>query len=294
MILKANVIDGSKSLIVSIIHENTSPHLRWDENIDNQLANQLFDLNRKAAKFQPDIVLWSETAIPWDYFPDDDLIKEAVRITYKSDAEHIIGIFQQAKEEAEKTHNSALLIDRNAMLVSSYHKTTLLSFLEKPFLHEEFKMPFFSESVYTNLKPGQNQDPLEGRHGLYGALICNEILNPYEARKMVTKGALLFLNLSNDSWGKDTHLVDWHFYASRVRAIENNRDIIINSNRGISGILHGNGDVEIQGISKYPQVLNGMVYLNESKTIFSRFGDWFIIFSFLYLLGLLVFMKLKK
>jgi len=275
----------SKEIKVAIIQENIKAETRWNEETGDRLAQQLFDLNRKAASHNPNLIVWSETSIPWTYSTDDDLINMALDITKESKAEHIIGIFSKAETDTLNIYNSAYLINAEGVAVSRYDKVTLLSFLETPFLSKSLIVPFLSQSVYTKIIAGSNYHPLEGRFGNMGVLICNESLTPYETKKMLKRGANILITLSNDAWIENTHLNDWHFYACRSRAVESGKDIVINSNRGIGGVILGNGVIQVQNLSQYPACTTGSAKIRENSTLYYKFGDWYIYLSvFLFLI----------
>ena len=289
-----NLFDSSagKEIKVAIIQENLKAETRWNESTGDKLARDLIDLNYEAANYNPDLIVWSETVIPWTYLPNDDLINIALDITKESNPEHIIGILSKAETDTTKLYNSAYLINSDGVAVSRYDKINLLSFLERPLLSKDLKVPFLSESNYTNLIQGSNHQPLKGRYAKMGVLICNESISPYEAKKTLKRGANLLINISNDAWVEGAHLIDIHFYASRLRAVESGKDIIINSNCGIGGIISGNGTIQVHNSSQYPKCITGLAKIRNSSTVYYNWGDWFIYLSMLILL-ILVFKKQK-
>ena len=290
-----NMFDSSagKKIKVAILQENLKAHIRWNESNGDRLAQELIDLNYEAANYNPDLIVWSETVIPWPYLPNDDLINIAVDITKKSNPEHIIGILTKVETDTTKLYNSAYLINSDGVAVSRYDKVNLLSFLERPFLSKDLKVPFLSESNYTNLIQGSNHQPLKGRYANMGVMICNESISPDEAKRALKRGANLLITISNDAWVEGTHLIDIHFYASRLRAVESGKDIIINSNCGIGGIISGNGIIQVQNSSQYPVCITGEARIRNYSTLYSNFGDWFIYLSMLILL-ILVFKRIKQ
>ena len=61
---------------------------------------------------------------------------------------------------------------------------------------------------------------------------------------MVKNGAQFILNMSNDGWFADTYIADQHFYNARLRAVETRKDVVVNSNDGITGLIRASGEVE--------------------------------------------------
>jgi len=278
-----------KQISVAIIQENIKAETRWQERNGNMLANIFFDLNRQAAKMNPDIIVWSETALPWTFTKDDALLARALQITEKAKASHMVGILRQAKKPG-KVYNSVYYMEPDGTVSGRYDKVDLLAFIEEPLLAPSLKIPFFSDGIFSNILPGKSFRPIHTTHGKFGILICNESLLPYPAKATVKNGADFLVNLSNDGWVEGTQLIDHHFYYARMRAVENRRDIIINSNKGYSGFINSIGEISERRVSDTAICSERKVYPRQSKSIFLQFGDWFvyigisIIIIYLYIL----------
>lgn len=268
-----NVIAEKK---IEIIQENIEAQTRWNESNGDVLARRFIDLNKNAAASDPDIVVWSETAIPWTYSEDDNLIRYSLHYYNNPNTQHLIGILTEDTHDTSMRYNSVYLINTDNSASGRYDKHKLLTFLETPFLSDFIKIPFFKENMVSNLKPGKDPEPLESKHGKIGVLICNESISPYDARNALNNGADFLVNMSNDSWGEGTNLVDLHFLMARLRAVETGRDVIINSNRGIAAIVKGNGVIQTMSISDRPQLITGTVEIYNGKSFYSKYGDWFV------------------
>lgn len=273
---------------VAILQENIQAATRWQESNGDILADLFFDLNRRAAELNPDVVIWSETALPWTFTPDDDLVARALSITHATGAGHILGILSQGTAAPDKVYNSAYYIEPDGRARARYDKVELLSFLEKPLFDPKFKIPFLSRGLYDNALGGRDEKPLDTPHGKIGVLICNESLLPYRARKAVARGAVCLVNLSNDGWLEGTQLVDHHFYYARMRAVETGRSVITNSNRGIAGIIGAGGQIRKTSLSTHPACIGGLVPLYRHKTLYMRLGDFVVYLAMLWLLILLI------
>jgi apolipoprotein N-acyltransferase len=98
----------------------------------------------------PDIIVWSETALPWTFRTDDDLLTRVLQITYPANAGHILGILSEADDDPSKVYNSVYYIEPDGRVTSRYDKVDLLSFIEKPLLDPSFRVPFLSEGIHHN------------------------------------------------------------------------------------------------------------------------------------------------
>jgi len=250
-----------KAFNVAILSENFLPDNEWDDANGNLRVHKLLDLNREIVSEKPDATLWSESAIPWTYRKDDDLIKAIFKITDPARITHIIGINTAYKEN--QVFNSAYCMLPGAIVTGRYDKQHLLSFIEKPL--NGWLLPFFSSKGYSALTDRTYSSPLETPWGKAGFLICNEAALPVAAASQVKQGAEFLLNMSNDGWFNDTYIVRLHYYYARLRAVESRKDIVINCNNGFSGLIKASGAIEVKQESTEPFVK--IVTLQPNKVI---------------------------
>ena len=236
-----------QSFEVAILSENIPPEIRWDDNTGNKLVSEIIMMDSLAAKLKPDLILWSESAVPWTYRPDDDLVNELLKITASKNITHLLGINTDYMEN--EVYNSVYSLLPDGTIAGRYDKRFLLSFIEERFGGMIF--PFFSSSGFF-VKKGSSAEPLNTPYGKAGVMICNESTVPEAASDMVRNGAEFLVNLSNDGWFNNTYLVDQHFYNVRLRAVETRKDIAINSNNGFSGLIAASGNIEMKERSNMP------------------------------------------
>lgn len=252
---------ASRPFSLAILCENIPPAVQWDSASGNRLVGRLLDLDRQATALKPDMALWSESAIPWTYRPDDDLVGEIRRISAPSGMTHILGMNTAYSEGA--VYNSAYCLLPNGIVGGRYDKQTLLLGIEQPW--NGWLIPFFSSNGYS-VEPGDADKPLLTPFGPAGILICNESAVPDIAAERVRDGAQFLLNLSNDGWFSDTYLAAQHFYNVRLRAVETRKDIAVNSNNGISGLISASGRVAASRSSRDPFVITVPVRPNTYIT----------------------------
>jgi len=110
-----------------------------------------------------------------------------------------------------------------------------------------------------------------------GGFICYEAAYPDLVRRFVKDGATLLVNLSNDGWFGNTAGARQHLAHARMRAIENDRDIVRVTNSGISALITAEGAV----IDQLPQFISGSQFwqaqARRNITTYVRYGDWFAI-----------------
>jgi len=223
---------------LSILKQNIPPHIQWDQNNGNALVQQLLQQERQCIAQKPDLILWSESAIPWTYSPNDELIQELLHNSDAANISHILGMNTAMANEV--VCNSAYCLLPGGKQSGRYDKKTPLLFIEQPW--RGLLLPFFSANGYSVL-PGKDRLPLTTPYGKAGILICNESALPEAAAATVQQGAQFLLNLSNDGWFSNTYLAASHFYNARLRAVETRKDLAINSNNGRSGLVNASGRI---------------------------------------------------
>lgn len=273
---------GDDKINAVLLNENLPAETRWDDNTGDSLANVFFKLNEEAAKYNPDLIIWSETAIPWKFQPDDEFIPKVLSITQRSKADHLLGILSPSIRNNQLVYNSAYLIKSDGRIADRYDKTILLDFLEKPFAGG--LLPFVNTSRYDNILPGKMPNVVKSGRAEIGILICNESLSEDIYAKYNEAKANLLVLMSNDAWFENTPLRKHHFYIARMCAVMNRKDFIVNSNRGITGIIRSNGDIEALPQSNTARILNCEANLSSKTTIYSEIKNYTIPFYLLLII----------
>jgi apolipoprotein N-acyltransferase len=291
--LRLDINSGKqKTIKVALICDNIDAKQRWSAENGDSLATIFFELNRKAEKVKPQLIVWSESAITWDLAMDDNFITQCLKITWPSQAGHIIGIFSPSEKLKDKRFNSAYYIQPDGAITGRYDKMQLLTFLEKPI--EGKKLPFFNSGARTDLMSGEKRSLLVTPYGNAGILICNETTPPNPFRETLELGADFFIVMANDAWFEGTQLIYHHFYFNRVRAVESGTDMVINSNRGISGIIDAKGRIQVSEISKSPKMIDGKINTRAHTSFYAKNGDWLMVLSIIYLAIILLTIIITK
>jgi apolipoprotein N-acyltransferase len=276
---------SSKPFKMAILAENIIPEMKWDETTGNFLVQKLLNLNRSAVALKPDMALWSESAIPWTYRKDDDLVKEILLITAPAQVTHILGINTEYKDNI--IFNSAYCILPDGKVASRYDKQYLLLFIEKPL--SGFLMPFFSSAGFSAMSDTRHAAPLNTPYGKAGVFICNEAAIAAAASSMVKNGAQFLVNMSNDGWFNDTYIVRLHFYYARLRAVESRKDLAINCNNGYSGLIKASGLIAEQEKSEEPFVKMVSIQPNNMVSTASAYPNLLVYCCAAYLVFIIIF-----
>lgn len=258
------------TITVAIINENTPADLKWTAANGDKMARNLLALHAEAVRMAPDMLLWSESAVPWTYAPDDDFILEIMR----PGIPQILGI--NSDFQGSKVYNSAYFLSAGAV-VQRYDKRYLLSFAEKPL--GSGILPF-GEIAGFYVQEGEAPAVFSTEKGRIGAFICNESFVPKAAGTLVAEGAEVLMLLSNDGWiDGSAYLLRQHWLSAKIRAVEQARDVVVNCNLGYNGLIRADGSEarkwkEVKGLAEKVSA-----NLSKKQTIYSRFPSMsFLVF----------------
>ncbi|MEO0626878.1 MAG: apolipoprotein N-acyltransferase, partial [Bacteroidota bacterium] len=204
-----------ESLRVALLLDDVS-HEPWSDANGNQRAERILSLASAIGKAGPiDLVLWSETAIPWIFQTDDDLVAYALRNASGASAYHFIGTKFEEVSSGD-VYNAALLINSDGAISDMHQKTQPLPFLETEMLG------FLATSrAGQSIKQAKAVEPITVKEKRLGVGICNEWMRASFARILSSRGAQAFVNLSNNNYFRWPMMKVQHLNYSRFRCVEN-------------------------------------------------------------------------
>jgi len=122
----------------------------------------------------------------------------------------------------------------------------------------------------------------------YGIFICYESVFGDEVRQFVRHGAEVLVNISDDGWYGDTSAPWQHLNMARMRAIENRRWILRDTNNGVTASIDPYGTVR-QSIPRHQvDALPAEYGYSSELTFFTLHGDWLAVICAILSLALLV------
>jgi apolipoprotein N-acyltransferase len=230
----------------------------------------------------PDLVAWPESPAP--YFGDDPRFRNAMQsIAAATQAPLIvggIGMEFSNQDQDWNDYNSAFIIDTDGTRVGRYDKIHLVPFGEYipfqnllTFAHKlTGRVGLFTRGTERNsfLLATQNQE----KHR-YGIFICYEAVFADEVRQFARHGAEVFVNISDDGWYGDTSAPWQHLNMARMRAIENRRWLLRDTNSGVTAAIDPNGRVR-QSIPRHQtDALPAEFAFRNDITFYTAHGDVF-------------------
>jgi len=272
---------------VSVVQGNIGQKKKWDPKYANSIMQTYADLTREASRDQPDLIVWPEAATPRAITMDMQLYGQVKDIGAKAGAYLLLGSTHQDKirekgQSRFKYANSAFLISHDGKEKDKkYDKIRLLPFGE--YLPFKGIVPWSYIRIpdpgsYTS---GQEFTLFECPGYRFGVTICWETIFPDLVRGFVNRGAQFLVNITNEAWfGKSA--APYQFLSMNVfRAVENRVYVVRCANTGVSCFIDPCGriidrvkdqagqDIFVQG------VLTKTILAMDSKTIYTRYGDWF-------------------
>jgi len=174
-------------------------------------------------------------------------------------------------------YNSALFFDEQGRRTFVYDKIHLVPFGEyEPFPLIHRVVNSVSDEVGGFYKGAPNYSVGKLRNGFEaGVFICYEAIYPGEVRRFAANGAKLLVNISNDGWFGTSAAAKQHLLMAHVRAVENRRWLIRDTNSGLTAVIDPYGRI-LQPIPQGVRTATDLPYdFRTDETIYTRFGDWF-------------------
>ena len=253
----------------------------WTKEYFNQTLRDLTEisLDSHGGPSHSDLIVWPENPAP--FYTSDPLFRDAVsNVARQSNAWVLagsIGIRNAGGTPDQPTaiYNSASLVSPNGEWVSRYDKVHLVPFGEYVPFKQIFSFAGGLTKEVGDFSRGTSRAPLDAGGTRLGVFICYESIFPDEVRQFVNHGAQALVNMSNDGWYGDSGAYAQHLKQSRMRAVENNRWLLLDTNTGVTASIDPNGRIVASAPRKTRTALRAPYALSSSTTFYTRHGDWF-------------------
>ena len=226
-----------------------------------------------------DLIVWPESPAP--FYTSDPFLHEAISHIAQESRSWVLtgslgtGNASQKAEQATQLYNSAALASPGGVWVSRYDKVHLVPFGE----YVPFKRLFAFAGGLTkevgDFAPGESRAPLQAGERKLGVFVCYESVFPDDVRQFAANGAQVFVNISNDGWYGDSGAYAQHLKQARMRAVENARWLLRDTNTGVTAVIDPYGRVTASAPRKVRTVLWAPYALSNVTTFYTRHGDWF-------------------
>jgi apolipoprotein N-acyltransferase len=230
---------------------------------------------RTAAQTARAVTLWPESPAPFE--TDDPNLREAwLLLASRTGAPVIAGtVGRDSVSTGHEIYNSAALIDPETGYVGRYDKIHLVPFGEFVPFEQIFSFAGGLTQEVGNFNRGKSRSNFYAGGHAYGIFICYESVFGDEVRQFARNGAEVFVNLSNDGWYGDTSAPFQHIAQAQMRAIENRRWLLRDTNSGITASIDPFGRIT-ERVPRHTQTA-AIVHFNYERetTFYTRHGDLF-------------------
>jgi apolipoprotein N-acyltransferase len=304
-IIQKESIDSKNKISVGIIQPNFDPWEKWGGGYDDKWEsyvrqlNYYFDETKQLSKYNPDIIFWPETAIPFHillprysfYFSELLLLSDTLNIpifTGLPTLEYFDSLHAPATAERigashsfVQSYNSAVLILPNRVIGQIHKKSILVPFAERIPYAETFR--FLIEPLKWNVgisSWGKGEDtvvyslPLKDDHQTkFSGMICYESVYPNYVREFVKRGAAFLVVITNDSWWGNTSGAYQHASFVSLRAVETRRWVVQCANGGISTVVDPTGKSQLTTNLYTRTKFISDINVRSDKTFYVEYGD---------------------
>ena len=282
-----------ESLRIGLIQPNTTYADKWGPNGLERTFSALATLSRQAAKRDPELLVWPETAMPCDPVRRAGCRGRIQALVEELDIPLLTGA-------PHANYNAAFFVQPGATTLPSYAKMHLVPFGERTPYRDA--IPLLRDIDWTRLTG--DLGPAEFAHGTehtvfahprhpFAVLICFESIFPDLVRQHVAAGAHVLVNITNDSWFGRSAGPYQHALINAMRAVENRTAIARAATTGISLFIDPFGHTYEETDLFTPTVAVATVPVGQPTTFYTRHGDLFAWGCLLVVLGAFV-ARLRK
>jgi apolipoprotein N-acyltransferase len=278
-----------KGIKVSLVQGNIEQEKKWDPAYARYIMQTYAELTDRASADHPFLIIWPETATPGSIGRIPGLANELKQIAVKAGTSILLGCAEDQKfeEKGSKTFkyvNSAYLIhpESKATRNQRYDKICLFPFGEYLPFREMIPWSLIGVSDIGDYAAGKELTVFDLFPLRFGVTICWENVFPGLVRQFVKRGAQVMINITNEARFGKTAAPHQLVSISVFRAVENKIFVVRCANTGVSCIIDPCGKIvdrvkDEKGQDLFVRgTITGWVIPLDSKTIYTRYGDWFV------------------
>ncbi|MDG5814040.1 apolipoprotein N-acyltransferase [Chitinispirillales bacterium ANBcel5] len=282
-------LDGEGEVKVALL-QSYMDQFNWTGNsIDTAFTVTEEMISETMAESKPDLMILPESALLCYLERQLERRRRVQKWVSQSGVPLVVGALHwdeaQEGESAGRrfnVYNSVFLVEPDEAELIPYHKIKLVPFSEAmPF---EANFPILSRVNLggAGFKRGKEETIFHIDDRINGApFICYEIIYPGFVRNRLDETTNMLINVTNDGWFGRSSGPFQHASMAQMRSIENGISLARSANSGISMNVDPHGRI-LQKSPLYERViLTGNLPLKRLPTLYSRFGDWVVVFSFL-------------
>lgn len=231
----------------------------------------------------PDLVAWPE-APAFSFTEADPRFRQTMSAIAKTEDTTLIvgglGADYSDSEHKWLDYNSAMLFGSDGSRIGRYDKIHLVPYGEYIPYRQLFSFAHKLTNQVVDFSRGVDRTVFRipdqnGKLRRYGVFICYEAVFADEIRQFARRGAEVLVNLSDDGWYGDTSAPWQHLNMARMRAVENRRWLLRDTNNGVTAVIDPYGRVR-QSIPRHQtDALPAQFGFRDDLTFYTANGDVF-------------------
>jgi apolipoprotein N-acyltransferase len=254
----------------------------------------VFDVHMAATKtLQPnpqrDAVIWPENVISITnrgLFFDSPEYSEIAQESKRLNVPFVVGITEDAGEG--QFTNAQVVVNTDGTITGRYDKVRRVPFGEYMPMRSLLKaIGAPTDLVPRDARAGDSRGWLDVADTRASVAISWEIFFGGRVNEGVTDGATFIINPTNGSSYTWTILQTQQIAASRLRALEQGRDVVQISPTGFSAFIDSSGVVHERTSISEQQVVERSIQLRSGRTLYSHLGNavyiWALLIAFAWL-----------
>ncbi len=271
-IIRLNTQSTKGEFNILSVQGSISQNDKWSSDGDKICYDKYSSLTKENITADTDIIIWPESAVPKVY-KNEGALKQYKKLSAELDTPILAGVL--LRNDGEHTNNTALITSDGVEY--NYAKRQLVPFGEympyKEALSKIFPVLTELNIIEDDYVPGNDTVIMEIGGGKVGNIICFESIYPSLSRDSVNGGAQLLVEVTNDSWLKDSPAMHQHLAHGVFRSVENGRYLVRSANSGISAVIDSRGRVVSQLDINEQGVIKDTVYFSDEQTLYTAIGD---------------------
>ena len=293
---KFSTLKVTDNATIGIVQGNIDQAQKWDSKFQVSTLKKYIKLN-KSLPGKADLIIWPETAVPFQ-IQNPSGLRVALFNSSKNSGIPLLtgapGYVLHPNTKTYSSYNRAVLIDPDKTTLEWYDKSHLVPFGEYVPFGKYLPIGKLVQGV-GNFIPGTDASPIQSGNLAMGILICYEGIFPELAQERVANGANILINISNDAWYGKTSAPYQHLGLVALRAVEQGRYLIRDTNTGISACIDPLGKITDStelfvdaAILVKPRLLSGNTFFSSNYALITYgpliltllFSIWIAIGSF--------------
>lgn len=214
----------------------------------------------------PDLIIWPENAIDVDPYINSDVLSAIESVTVKFSAPLIAGAVTRNTGQLE---NVSIMYDVGGEVVSVYSKQYLTPFGEYIPLRGIARIVSPYVDNVSDFSSGKSVDLHSVKSMIIAPVICYELLSDSLVRNAAQKSEALVVQTNSATFAGTSESAQ-QLAITRVRAVENAREIVSISTIGISAHIDINGNVLSRTDESVRAILKGDLQGVSNTTLASR------------------------